>query len=137
MLTFGSLADELRSLVKQRGLDDVVTFTHFAQDRRSELAALIARADVMTLMSEYEAHPVAVMEALGLGRPVVVAATSGLVELARYGWVTSTPIDATPAAVADAYVDAAQRGCPAIALPTWDDCADRLQNVLVNAARTS
>jgi glycosyltransferase involved in cell wall biosynthesis len=133
----GPYEDELRSLVKQRGLDDVVTFTHFAQNRRGELAALIARADVMTLMSEYEAHPVAVMEALGLGRPVVVAATSGLVELARYGWVTSMPIDATPAAVADAYVDAAQRGCPVVSLPTWDDCADRLHNVLVKAARTS
>jgi glycosyltransferase involved in cell wall biosynthesis/GT2 family glycosyltransferase len=133
----GPYEDELRSLVKQRGLEDVVTFTHFSQDRRGELAALIARADVMTLMSEYEAHPVAVMEALGLGRPVVVAATSGLVELARYGWVTSTPIDASPVAVADAYLDAATRGCPAVALPTWDQCAARLDEVLVKAVRAS
>jgi glycosyltransferase involved in cell wall biosynthesis len=133
----GPYEDELRSLVKQRGLEDVVTFTHFSQDRRGELAALIARADVMTLMSEYEAHPVAVMEALGLGRPVVVAATSGLVELARYGWVTSMPIDAPPTAVADAYVDAAERGCPAITLPTWDQCAAQLDEVLLKAARTA
>jgi glycosyltransferase involved in cell wall biosynthesis/GT2 family glycosyltransferase len=132
----GPYEDELRSLVKQRHLEDAVTFTHFAQHRRGELAALIARADVMTLMSEYEAHPVAVMEALGLGRPVVVAATSGLVELARYGWVTSTPIDASPAAVADAYVDAAKRGCPAVVLPTWDQCAARLDEVLMKAVCT-
>ena len=46
----------------------------------------IARAGVMTLLSDYEAHPVAVMEALTAGRPAVISRTSGLTELADLGW---------------------------------------------------
>ena len=40
-------------------------------------------------MSDYEANPVAVMEALALGRKVVVADTSGLSELAAEGLATA------------------------------------------------
>ena len=40
----------------------------------------------MTLLSDYEAHPVAVMEALTAGRPAVVSRTSGLTELEELGW---------------------------------------------------
>ena len=40
---------------------------------------------LVVLFSEYETHPLAVLEALSLGRPALVADTSGLSELARTG----------------------------------------------------
>ncbi|MFN8528578.1 MAG: hypothetical protein U0670_08200 [Anaerolineae bacterium] len=40
------------------------------------MSRLLARASLVVLFSEYEAHPVAVMEALSLRRPVLVADTS-------------------------------------------------------------
>ena len=46
-------------------------------------------------MSDYEANPVAVMEALALGRKVVVADTSGLSELASEGLATAVPPNAS------------------------------------------
>ena len=53
---------------------------------RALMGQVIASAGVMTLLSDYEAHPVAVMEALTAGRPAVVSRTSGLTELADLGW---------------------------------------------------
>ena len=52
-------------------------------------------AGVMTLLSDYEAHPVAVMEALTAGRPAVVSRTSGLTELADLGWAVGVDQHAT------------------------------------------
>ncbi|MEP6762295.1 MAG: glycosyltransferase family 4 protein, partial [Sporichthyaceae bacterium] len=72
---------------------------------RAEMARTVASAHVFALLSTYEAHPVAVMEAISLGRPALVTATSGLQELADKGWAQSVAL-ATPAdAVAERLVD--------------------------------
>ncbi|MGO9332875.1 MAG: glycosyltransferase [Acidimicrobiales bacterium] len=47
-------------------------------------------------MSDCEANPVAVMEALALGRMVVAADTSGLSELASEGLATAVAPKASP-----------------------------------------
>jgi glycosyltransferase involved in cell wall biosynthesis len=106
-----------------------VEVTSFGPDRRAEFGALVARADVVALLSDYEAHPVAVMEALALGRPVVVAATSGLVELARDGLVRAVPPDAPPLVVAQELLRTAEappHPVPPGVLRSWDDCASDL-----------
>jgi glycosyltransferase involved in cell wall biosynthesis len=98
-------------------------FRAYGAPDRAELGRLMARADAVVLLSEYEAHPVAVIEALSLGVPVVAARTSGLIELIDAGLVTGVDIDAPPDVVADA-IDCAisgARGAPE--LPTWDGCA--------------
>ena len=61
-------------------------------------------SDVVVLLSEYEANPVAVMEALALGRKVVVADTSGLTELATKGYATAVPLSVQPAELAKVLV---------------------------------
>ena len=87
----------------------------------------LANADVVALLSDYEAHPIAVMEALGLGRPVLVADTSGLRELAEDGLVRVVPLDSTPQQVAEALLGQLREPLlPEITLPTWEDCADEL-----------
>jgi len=79
------------------------------------------------LLSEYEAHPVAVMEAASLGRPVVVAETTGLRELIVRGLARGVPLDAAPSTIAAAIareLDAPPRA--AVPLPRWDDCSKSL-----------
>jgi glycosyltransferase involved in cell wall biosynthesis len=99
------------------------------------MSAELARAGVMTLLSDYEAHPVAVMEALALARPVVVLETSGLTELARAGWARGVAADASDEVVADALV--AQLADPIVAdrdiLPTWQSCVAELDGAYRDA----
>jgi len=87
-----------------------------------------SQAALVVLFSEYEAHPVAVMEALALGRPVLVADTSGLRELAERRLVRAIPLESKPAEIAFAVI--AQLRDPlvpeSVQLPTWDDCAREL-----------
>jgi len=59
---------------------------------------------------------------------VLVADTSGLRELAERGLVRSIPMDSSPEIVGAAIVHNLRDPLlpPAIALPTWDDCAANL-----------
>jgi len=96
--------------------------------QRSELDDLVSKSDVVALLSEYEAHPVAVMEAVALGVPVVVADTSGLSALSRIPLVSTVPLDASPQAIATALCYGRKRKAqpyPSL-LSSWDDCVDQL-----------
>jgi glycosyltransferase involved in cell wall biosynthesis len=135
----GPYETELRRQAARLGVEKAVTFTAFGHDRRDHLGALVHASDVMALLSDYEAHPVAVMEALALGTKVVVADGSGLAELARHPLVTVIDPRAPAATVAQVLADAASgTAVPAPTLPTWDDCADgveRLYDEVLRARR--
>ena len=123
----GSYEPQLRALAAHLGVEASVTFMAFDSGDRSELGALLHSCDVVALLSDYEAHPVAVVEALALGCKVVVAATSGLTELATEGLVTAVAPDARPATVASVIARVVAEPAPtAPRLPTWDDCVDDL-----------
>jgi hypothetical protein len=70
-----------------------------------------------------------------MGRPTLVADTSGLSELATKGWVTAVPLDAPPHQVGEAILE--QLANPlipgSIDLPTWDDCANELHRAYLRA----
>lgn len=127
----GPYEGALRAQAAGLGLADAVEIRRIPPAERATMAATLAGAAVVTLLSDYEAHPVAVMEALALGRPVLVAATSGLRELAEEGLARAVAADAAPEVVAAALAD--QIRAPlrpeGIALPTWDDCAAQLLEV--------
>ena len=123
----GPFEHELRRLAARLQVEHAVTFTSFDATQREALGALVRSSDVVALMSDYEAHPVAVMEAVALGRKVVVADTSGLSELAAEGLAVAVPVDAPPHVLAGVLADVARRPDPvAPNLPTWDDCVDQL-----------
>ena len=104
-----------------------MTFTSFDARQREALGALLRSSDVVALMSDYEANPVAVMEALALGRKVVVADTSGLSELAAEGLATAVAPKTPPGVLAGVLARAAAGPGPEpFDLPNWDDCADEL-----------
>jgi glycosyltransferase involved in cell wall biosynthesis len=131
VLGSGPYETELRRLATRLGVADRVELRHVPPVDRAAMARALAGAGAMVLLSDYEAHPVAVMEALALGRPVVVSRTSGLTELADAGWVRGVAADASPLATAEA-IDAqlTHPVVPDVAdLPTWDTCVDGLVEV--------
>jgi glycosyltransferase involved in cell wall biosynthesis len=134
----GSYEKQLRRLVARLRVERAVTFTSFAVEERAALGALLRASDIIALMSEYEANPVALMEALALGRKVVVADTSGLTELAASGLVTAVPLHAPPTELAEVLASVtAASGFDSPPLPTWDHCVDELLRVYAETVPTS
>jgi glycosyltransferase involved in cell wall biosynthesis len=142
----GPAEQALRSQAADLGVAGRVTFTHVPSADRDAMTDLIARAHVVALLSDYEAHPIAVMEAVALQRPVVVASKAGLGELAAKGLAESVPDPAdsehvarvlarklraerSPSPVRDA---AAPPAGPD--LPTWDRCAEQLAEIYRGSA---
>ena len=72
----GPLEGEIKELHRRLGLGDRVLLL----GRRDDVPRLLAAADVFVLASTYEGYPLAVMEALGAGLPVVATAVGGVVE---------------------------------------------------------
>lgn len=128
VLGAGPYEGELYRLIARLGLGDVVEIKAVPPRERATMARLLGSADLVTLMSDYEAHPVAVMEALALRRPVLVADTSGLRELAEQGLVTAIPATSSSATLASAIVTAIRQPAapPEVTLPTWDGTAQAL-----------
>ena len=77
----GSLEPETRRLAAKLGLHRTVVFAGF----RSDAQRLAAAFDVFTLASTYEGLPIALVEAMALGRPAVVTRVGGTPELVTDG----------------------------------------------------
>lgn len=121
----GPYEPQLWQRAHELGVADQVEIRGIAPTDRQGMADVLTRASVVTLLSEYETHPIAAMEALAVGRPVVVADTSGLSELAARGLARSVPLAASSAQVSAAILEQLERPLvpPRLDLPTWDDCA--------------
>ena len=124
----GPYASTLQKLARRLGIAEHVKIQAVPPGDRGGMAAVLARADLVTLLSEYESQGIAVMEALTLGRPVLVAGTSALQELAERGLARAIPLESTPEEVAAAVASQLrhQRLAQNVALPTWDACAASL-----------
>lgn len=72
----GPLEADITAMHQNLGLGDRVRLL----GRRNDVPRLLAAADLFTLASTYEGYPVAVMEALGAGLPVVATAVGGVVQ---------------------------------------------------------
>ncbi len=128
ILGAGPYEATLRRLAARLGVADSTEIRMIPPADRAGMATTLASVDVVALLSEYEAHPVAAMEALVARRPILVADTSGLRELAEAHLARAIPLHSAPADVARAIL--AQLSDPLIptdvAIPTWQDCADAL-----------
>ena len=131
ILGTGPYEDDLRKLAHHLGVSDRVRMEHIAPADREGMATALAGASVVAALSDYEAHPVAVMEALGVARPVVGYDIAGMGELIAEGWVRGVPYGAPAAAVAGQLVTAMSSSPAAVQadLPSWESCADQLANV--------
>ena len=136
VLGSGPYESELRALASRLDVSDRISIRQVAPADRTAMASELAEASVIAALSDYEAHPVAVMEALSVGRPVVGYDTSGIGDLVAEGWVQGIRAGSSAASVAQAIVQAMSSG-PLVdpaQLPTWDDCAEQLMRVYVAAA---
>ena len=132
----GPMEQELRDLATRLGVAEHVTVAPVPPGDRTAMAQALGQASVMAALSDYEAHPVAVMEALALGVPVVGTDVAGVGDLVEDGWVTGVPPGAGAEQVATALADAARSGRrpPRSDLPTWEAAAAALEEVYRSAA---
>ncbi len=70
--------------------------------RRADVFPLMARADAVALASRCEGHPLALLEALALGRPVVATAVGGVAEIVDPGHTGLLVPPESPPALAEA-----------------------------------
>ena len=94
----GERRQELETLVQRRGLSPAVRFLGWRRDMLNVYADL----DVVALTSRNEGSPVALIEALAAGRPVVATAVGGVPEVVINGDTGVTVPVADPRALADA-----------------------------------
>ena len=77
----GSLRDQLVALTKALGLQDAVIFCGL----RKDIPAVMAALDVLVISSHYEGLPVALLEAMAAGRPIVSTAVNGVPSVVEDG----------------------------------------------------
>jgi glycosyltransferase involved in cell wall biosynthesis len=131
----GPYEGNLYELARNLGVSDRVSIRHIAPADRQRMATALAESSVVAALSDYEAHPVAVMEALCVARPVVGYDLAGIGELSEAGLVRGVPPGAPAAAVARELVTAMSSPLPVDhgQLPTWDSCADQLAHVYLSS----
>ena len=126
----GPYEAELRRLAAESGVGEHIEIAPVEARDRGGMATLLGRADVVVAMSEYESQGIAVLEALSLGRRVIVTDATALSEFARAGVARGVALRATPQELAEAIHDelhGPER--PAFKLPTWDECAADLERI--------
>jgi glycosyltransferase involved in cell wall biosynthesis len=139
ILGSGPYEAELVKLAQRMRVADRVTIRSIDPADRVEMATALAQASVLVSLSEYEAHPVGIMEGLSVGRPVVGFMRSGVAELVSEGWVYGIDPRA-PAPEVGRQIVAAMSSSPLIDpadLPTWDGCARELSELYRDLASTA
>lgn len=137
----GPYESKLRELAEQLGVAHRVDIHAIPASDRQRMARELSKAALVVLFSEFETHPIAVLEAISLGRPVLVTDTSGLSELAQKGLARAIPLKSASSEIADAILEQLQRPQKPVQvnLTTWDECATGLLSLYTSivAGRTA
>lgn len=127
----GPYEGNLHHLVQRLGISHEVEIGGIPGADRNGMARLLLRASVVALLSDYEASPQSVLEALTLGCPVLVTETSGLQEFADGGLARSIPLKSSSAEIAEALIGQIESPLAPTTVPfaSWDDCARQLEGI--------
>jgi glycosyltransferase involved in cell wall biosynthesis len=119
---------ELQDLITGLGLEDRVSITAVPAGDREAMGGLLSQAALVVLLSDYEAHPVALLEAASMGRPILVSRTSGLTELVESGMARGVAAEASTSEIGLAIVESLRNPVTpdAVVLPSWDDTTSAL-----------
>ena len=139
ILGSGPYEGHLRSLVKTLGLEASVTIEYISPYHRERMARVLGNSAVVAALSEYEAHSVAIMEALTMGIPTVGLDTAGIGDLVEDELVRGVPRDASPAVIARILIAALEGECVSgsARLATWDNAAADLAHMYMDIFRTA
>jgi glycosyltransferase involved in cell wall biosynthesis len=96
----GPERESLLRLVRELRLEEVVILT----GHRSDVGDVLAASDVVASSSAYEGSPLALMESLGAGKPVVATRVGGVPEIVRDGVEGFLVPPGEPAALAEKLV---------------------------------
>jgi len=131
ILGAGPYESSLRKVAQDSGVAESVEIRAIPASDRQAMARTLSQASLVALMSEYEAHPVAVMEALSLSRPVLGIDTAGQRELAQQGLIRTVPLHSSAEVIATAALEQIEKPFipQRVTLPTWDECAEKLLGV--------
>lgn len=132
----GPYVADLKERATSAGIAECVD-VHVVPDR-SDYAAQLAACSLAVLFSEFETHPIAVIEAAALGVPLLVALKPGLSELVDDGIAHGIRLDAAPTIHAKAMIELLRDPPPAPKVPalSWNDSVDRLEALYSGAVRT-
>jgi glycosyltransferase involved in cell wall biosynthesis len=135
ILGSGPYEGDLCKLARHLGVSGRVSIRHIAPEDRQSMATTLAGASVVACLSDYEAHPVGVMEALSVARPVVGYDGAGISELCAAGWVRGVARGAPAAAVARELVEAmsSPTRVDQAQLPSWGSCAGQLARIYLSS----
>jgi glycosyltransferase involved in cell wall biosynthesis len=89
----------IRKMVNDLGLESNVTFSGFLL--KEEYQKLLNSVDIFILPSRSEAFPVAILEAMALGKPVIASNTGGISEVIQDGR-NGVLVEPTPEQIASA-----------------------------------
>lgn len=132
----GPYEDELRRTARRWGVADRVEIRAIPPTDRHAMARELSRAALVVLLSDFETHPIAALEAIALRRRVVVADNSGLSELADRGWARAVSLESPAGEIGEVMAQEMVRTplTAAPAMPTWDDSAARLHALYLDIA---
>ena len=123
----GPYEGELHRLANVLGVGDAVEIAPVDTGDRADLARLLRRSRVVTLLSEYESQGLAAYEALALGRPLLVNDEGALSELRGQPNVRVVAQDAPAVELADSITQlATATPAPPPPVPTWAQCVGSL-----------
>lgn len=127
----GPYETQLRQQAAHLGVAGHVVIQSVDVADRNGMAALLMQADLVTLLSDCESHPIGVMEAVALKRSALVADNSGMRELAQKGYARAVSLALSPEQLAGVMHEQLLHPLvpPAIPIPTWDDCAQDVLHV--------
>jgi glycosyltransferase involved in cell wall biosynthesis len=135
----GPYERKLRRLAQSLGVTDHVDIHAVPAADARQMARELSKVALVVLLSEFETQPVAALEAISLGRPVLVFDTPGLSELAERGLAHPISRDSTPDEIAEAVLE--QLRDPfvpaAVELPSWDECATGHLDLYLSLPRTA
>ncbi len=134
----GPYEQDLRQMATDLGVANHVEIREVPAGDRHAMASLLARASLVTLLSEYESQGIAVTEAIQLKRPVLVADTSALHDIAALGLAREVSLESSPREVAAAMLRQLEKPLipPEVTVPSWDDCAAKLLDVYQSVVRS-
>lgn len=127
----GPYEPELRSLARRLGVEHLLEIAPAPADCRDQMAWLLRHAGCVVALSEYKSQGLAIQEALGVGRPLLVGDKSAAGDLRHHANVRAVGRETTSVQIAAAIEELLD--APPVTTPpplsTWDQCASALLEV--------